>query len=149
MQLNSVQRNYPTHEKELLAIICALEKWRYYLLGTQFTVYTDHCTLEYFQNQPSLSKRQAQWSEFLTQYDFTIKYVPGDSNTVTDALSRIPTDDAVPTTPTLQVDLEPELLQQIKGDYESDEFCLKLQENLESMKGNGARVENDLLYCHG
>lgn len=59
MQLNSAQRNYPTHEKELLVIIRALEKWCYYLLGTQFTVYTDHCTLEYFQNQPSLSKRQA------------------------------------------------------------------------------------------
>lgn len=146
---NAAQRNYPTHEKELLAIVRALEKWRYYLLGTRFTVYTDHRTLEYFQNQPSLSKRQARWSEFLAQYDFTIKYVPGDSNTVADALSRIPTHDAIPTAPTLRVDLEPALLQQIKEGYESDEFCQKLCENLDSMKGNGARLENDLLYRHG
>ena len=47
MQLNSAERNYPTHEKEMLAIIRALQKWRYHLLGTAFTIYTDHRMLQF------------------------------------------------------------------------------------------------------
>jgi hypothetical protein len=43
--------NYPVHEKELLAIICALAKWRSELLGYQFQVWTDHWTLEHFNTQ--------------------------------------------------------------------------------------------------
>lgn len=56
MQLNRAQHNYPVHEKELLAIVRALDKWRYHLLGMHFKVYTDHRTLQYFQSQPSLSR---------------------------------------------------------------------------------------------
>ncbi len=37
--------NYPVHEKELLAVVCALRKWKYDLLGVPFYVYTDHKTL--------------------------------------------------------------------------------------------------------
>ena len=46
MQLKPAEKNYPVHEKELLAIIRALKKWRSDLLGTHFYVYTDHRTLE-------------------------------------------------------------------------------------------------------
>jgi hypothetical protein len=56
-QLNSAQRNYPTHEKELLAIVHALQKFRSDLLGSRFTVYTDHRTLENFLTQRDLSRR--------------------------------------------------------------------------------------------
>jgi RNase H-like domain found in reverse transcriptase len=42
MQLKGAEKNYPVHEKELLAIIRALKKWRSNLLGTHFYVYTDH-----------------------------------------------------------------------------------------------------------
>lgn len=48
--------NYPVHEKELLAIIRALHKWRSDLLGVPFTVLTDHCTLECFESQKHLSR---------------------------------------------------------------------------------------------
>jgi len=44
-KLQSAERNYPTHEQELLAVIHALRTWRYYLDGTKFTVSTDHATL--------------------------------------------------------------------------------------------------------
>jgi len=50
------QLNYPVHEKELLAIIRALEKWRSDLLGVEFFVYTDHRTLENFDQQQDLSQ---------------------------------------------------------------------------------------------
>ena len=86
-QLNSAQRHYPTHEKELLAIIRVLAKWRVDLLGTHITIVTDHKTLEAFDTQRDLSKRQCRWQEFLGQYDYTIKYVLGEDNT---ALSQLP-----------------------------------------------------------
>jgi hypothetical protein len=46
MQLKGVEKNYLVHEKELLAVVQALKKWRTDLLGIPFLVYTDHCTLE-------------------------------------------------------------------------------------------------------
>jgi len=82
--------NYPVHEKELLAIIRALKKWKYELLGTEFYVYTDHKTLLNFHTQRDLSRRQAQWMEFLSIYDCKFIYVKGEANTVADALSRLP-----------------------------------------------------------
>ena len=82
--------NYPVHEKEMLAIIRALKKWRADLIGVPFLIYTDHKTLENFHQQRELSRRQARWMEFLSQYDGKIVYVKGDENSVADALSRFP-----------------------------------------------------------
>jgi hypothetical protein len=56
MQLDTAQLNYPVHEKELLAIVRALQKWCLDLLGVPFTVYTDHKTLENFSTQRDLSR---------------------------------------------------------------------------------------------
>jgi len=58
MQLNDVQKCYLVHEKELLAIICALKKWRADLLGGPISIFTDHRTLENFNMQRDLSHRQ-------------------------------------------------------------------------------------------
>ncbi|KAJ3566511.1 hypothetical protein NP233_g6963 [Leucocoprinus birnbaumii] len=80
--------NYPVHEKELFAIVRALTKWRNELLGLPFTVLTDHRTLECFETQKHLSRRQARWMELLQQYEFEIVYIKGDDNSVADALSR-------------------------------------------------------------
>ncbi|KAJ3553691.1 hypothetical protein NP233_g12588 [Leucocoprinus birnbaumii] len=80
--------NYPVHEKELFAIVRALTKWRNELLGLPFTVLTDHRTLECFETQKHLSRRQARWMELLQQYNFEIVYIKGEENTVADALSR-------------------------------------------------------------
>ncbi|KAF7759859.1 hypothetical protein Agabi119p4_11554 [Agaricus bisporus var. burnettii] len=87
--LVGAELNYPTHEQELLAIIRSLKKWRMDLLGNHFTVFTDHKTLLNFNNQKDLSRRQARWMEFLSQYDYNIQYLPGHVNTAADALSRM------------------------------------------------------------
>ena len=64
-KLNPAELNYPVHEQELLAVVCALKEWRHYLHGQPFTVLTDHNSLQHFQIQPHLSRRQVRWSEFL------------------------------------------------------------------------------------
>lgn len=91
-QLKGAELNYPVHEKELLAIVRALKKWRINLLGVPFVVFTDHRTLENFQTQKHLSRHQARWQEFLGQYDYKIAYIKGEDNLAADALSRLSCD---------------------------------------------------------
>ena len=74
----------------MLAIIRALRKWRADLVGSLFTIFTDHKTLENFDTQLDLSRRQVQWMEFMSQFNAKIVYIKGEDNTVADALSRLP-----------------------------------------------------------
>ncbi|CAH1769658.1 11218_t:CDS:1, partial [Entrophospora sp. SA101] len=87
-KLSPAELNYPVHEKELLAIVHAIKLWRPYLEGQRFTVITDHASLEYIKSQTNLSQRQARWLEVLQATDFDVKYRPGKTNVVADALSR-------------------------------------------------------------
>ena len=88
--LKDAELNYPTHEKELLAILRGIRKWKVDLLGSPFLVYTDHKTLLNFHTQRDMSRRQARWMEELSIYDCKFVYVKGTNNTVADALSRYP-----------------------------------------------------------
>ena len=72
MTLKAAELNYPVHEKELLAVLRALHKWKVDLLGSEFLVYTDHKTLLNFNTQTNLSQRQARWMEELSMYDLQI-----------------------------------------------------------------------------
>ena len=134
--------NYPVHEKEMLAIIRALKKFRTDLLGHKFEIWTDHKTLEHFHSQKDLSRRQVRWLEFLSQYDATIHYLPGEKNTVADALSRLPTTGVpavaalltAPNQSTLsRFQLEDTLLENIRAGYNSDPFTQKLANSAPGM----------------
>lgn len=59
--LNSAEKNYPLHERELLALVHAIGRWRVYLYGNKFTVYTDHAPLQYITSQKHLYARQIRW----------------------------------------------------------------------------------------
>ncbi|MCO5581875.1 hypothetical protein L7F22_035764 [Adiantum nelumboides] len=78
------------YEKELLAVIHALIQWRHYLLGADFTVFTDHQSLRYFLSQKQFSEKQMRWANILSQCYFQIVHVQGQKNVVADALSRKP-----------------------------------------------------------
>jgi hypothetical protein len=82
--------NYDIHDKEMLAVIRALEEWRAELEGLQtpFQVYSDHRALEYFMTTKKLSPRQARWAELLSRYYFKLMYRSGKLNERADALSR-------------------------------------------------------------
>ncbi len=88
-KLNPHQKNYPVHDKEMCAIMHALERWRPFLLGRHFKVYTDHRSLVYLKTQSNLNQRQLRWMEKAADYDCEILYKPGKENVVADALSRI------------------------------------------------------------
>jgi hypothetical protein len=82
--------NYDIHDKEMLAIVAALKEWEHMLKSCQdeFTVYTDHKNLEYFASTKVLTRRQARWAEFLSEFWFKVIYRPGRLNTKADVLSR-------------------------------------------------------------
>jgi hypothetical protein len=82
--------NYDIHDKEMLAIVAALKEWEHMLKSCQeeFTVFTDHKNLEYFATTKVLSRRQARWAEFLSEFWFKVVYRPGHLNTKADVLSR-------------------------------------------------------------
>ena len=88
----SAELNYDVYDKELLAIYEAFKQWRCYLEGAQhiIQVYSDHNNLQYFTTTKQLSRRQARWSEYLSNFGFLIHYRPGRLGTKPDALTRRP-----------------------------------------------------------
>ena len=87
-QLKPHEKNYPTHDLELAAIMFALKIWRQYLYGEKCFIYTDHKSYKYFPSQRELHLRQRRWMELIKDYDCVIDYHPGKTNVVVDALSR-------------------------------------------------------------
>ena len=71
--------NYEIYDKELMAIIRCFEEWRAELQSSinPIRVLSDHKNLEYFMTNKLLSRRQARWAQFLSQFDFKIVYRPG------------------------------------------------------------------------
>ena len=133
-KLSPAELNYPIHEKELLAIVHALKLWRPYLEGNQFTVITDHAALEFINSQSNLSRRQARWLEVLQSMNFNIKYKPGTTNVVADALSRNPLLHNINILSTQLVDPE-KLKQAYQEDKYFSDILKKLQgENIQNTK---------------
>jgi hypothetical protein len=85
-----VEKRYDVHDRELLAIIRALESLRHFLMGSKhpITILSDHKNLAYFRTKQFLTDRQVRWADYLSKFDINLRYRPGKQSSVPDLLSR-------------------------------------------------------------
>ena len=133
-QLRPAERNYPVHDKELLAMKYALVKFRVHLLGgPPFVVYTDHASLRTATQSPHLSQRMARWLSFFAEYQFKVEYKPGKFNILADALSRRPDFEGtaqqseVIDFASINTRIESPIFDLIRSAYAADDFCRHLR----------------------
>ncbi|KAM1175274.1 hypothetical protein ACFX19_028297 [Malus domestica] len=87
--LNDAQLNYSTIEKELLAVVFALDKFHSYLLGTKVIVYSNHAALKYLLTKKEAKPRLIRWMLLLQEFNIEIRDKKGSENVVADHLSRL------------------------------------------------------------
>jgi translation initiation factor IF-1 len=87
-KLSGASLKYPTYDKELYALVRALETWQHYLWPREFVIHTDHESLKHLKGQGKLNQRHARWLEYIETFPYVIRYKQGKENIVADALSR-------------------------------------------------------------
>jgi len=90
-KLSNAEKNYSTTEHEWLAMVYALQKFRHYLLGGNFKMYTNHSALKYLVNKPVLGGKICRWLLLFQEYEFDVIVKPRKLNVGLDYLSRIET----------------------------------------------------------
>ena len=137
------------YERELLAIVKAVSKWKHYLTGQQFIIRTDQRSLRHLLEQKSVSTVQQRWAAKLLGLNYKIEYKPGVQNRVADALSRKP-----PLEELKQITLiaplslnKEEVREQIKVDPCYGPLVVKLEKGEGNQ--NGYKLEHGLLYKDG
>ncbi len=94
--LTEAEKRYTTGERELLAVKWAVKKFRCYLYGTLFSVYTDHRPIIHLKTSRNPSDRMLKWILELEEYNVTYYYRPGKFNVPADVLSRLDEPDHEP-----------------------------------------------------
>lgn len=126
-----------TYEKEFLALLTAISKWRNYLLGGKFVIKTDHISLKYLLEQKINTASQHKGLSKLMGLDYVIEYKKGVENRVTDALSRREGIEEVETMELMAAtELIPQWVQEVQGSYEGDTWVDGLKAKIEDANHN-------------
>ena len=100
--LNSTQINYSITEKELLAVVCALDKFRSYLISSPIVCFINHAALKYQLSKKEAKPRLIQWIPLFLEFTIIIKDKKGVKNIFTDHLSRLTFEDRTTSTTPIQ-----------------------------------------------
>jgi hypothetical protein len=87
--LDAAQKNYATTEKEFLAIVCACDKFRPYIVNSKVTIHTNHAAIRYLIEKKDAKPRLIIWVLLLQEFDLHIVDRKGAENLVADNLSRL------------------------------------------------------------
>ena len=139
-KLRSPEKSYSIYDKEMLAIMHALAKFRQYLVGSKFIVKTNHNSLRHFLGQQNLNDRQQKWVSKLQSYDFDISFVKGSQNIVADALSRQPHLSSM-------AEVSEDWSHLIVAEYAKDSWASSIIDG--SLHDNRYTVVNDLIIYKG
>lgn len=126
--LKGKQLHLSIYEKELLAVVFVVQKWRHYLLVGHFNIKTDQKSLKYLLKQRLNTDIQQQWLPKLLKFDYEIQHKQGKENLAVEALSRMEGVEVLHMALTV---LECDLLKQIQEAYDKDN---KVNELIESLK---------------
>lgn len=92
---SDAETRYTATDLECAGVLFALKKFKHYLLGKKFDLYTDHSALRFILKNAGIDNRHMRWVEKLSAYEFTIHHKPGKQNIFADALSHLPTVNSV------------------------------------------------------
>jgi hypothetical protein len=138
-KLSETERRWPTHEKEMWAVIHCLKTWGHYIGSKYVVVWTDNVTLKYFATQPKLSSKQQRWQDTSALFNVDIRHKPGRDNIVPDALSR---------KHQLRVVCvgESKLQEEVRLTSRQDAFAKEVRQNIQNGAKSHFHLRNGLLW---
>lgn len=130
--LKGKQLHLSIYEKELLAVVFAVQKWRHYLLHRHFVIKTDQKSLKYLLEQRLNTPIQQQWLPKLLEFDYEIQYRQGKDNVAADALSRVEGAEVLHMSMSVS---DCDLMKEIKEGYNQDDEMKQIIEKLKKEPG--------------